>query len=78
MLFSSTMFIQLLASVLPAVIIAIIAIFFRRSLHDLHHGLLGLLLAFALTIMVTEVVKVCIIRISNRQYHVGKDKKKYT
>jgi len=52
--------IQVIAVALPAVIISVIAVFFRRSLHDLHHGLLGLFLAITLTIMVTEVIKVCI------------------
>ena len=50
----------MIAVLLPAVIIAVIALFFRRSVHDLHHGLLGLFLAVTLTIMVTEAIKVWI------------------
>ncbi|CAG8659290.1 142_t:CDS:2, partial [Paraglomus brasilianum] len=49
-----------IAVLLPAVIIAVIALFFRRSVHDLHHGLLGLFLAVTLTIMVTEAIKTAV------------------
>ncbi|CAG8613526.1 6473_t:CDS:2 [Paraglomus occultum] len=49
-----------LAVILPAAVISVIAVFFRRSLHDLHHGLLGLCLTITLTIMVTEAIKTAV------------------
>ncbi|KAG0208016.1 hypothetical protein BGX28_000904 [Mortierella sp. GBA30] len=49
-----------LAFILPGVIIACIALFKRRSYTDLHNGLLGLFLAEALVLIVTDSVKIAV------------------
>ncbi|KAF9571645.1 hypothetical protein EC968_000313 [Mortierella alpina] len=50
----------LLAFVLPMSVIGIIAIFQRRSYTDLHNGFLGLFLAQALVLIVTDSVKIAV------------------
>ncbi|KAI1311314.1 hypothetical protein EDD11_003494 [Mortierella claussenii] len=49
-----------LAFILPAVIIGSIAILHRRSYTDLHNGLLGLFLAQALVLIVTDSIKIAV------------------
>ncbi|KAG0310043.1 hypothetical protein BGZ99_000709 [Dissophora globulifera] len=49
-----------LAFILPGVIIACIALFYRRSYTDLHNGLLGLFLAQALVLIVTDSIKIAV------------------
>ncbi|KAF9181693.1 hypothetical protein BGZ51_005248, partial [Haplosporangium sp. Z 767] len=46
-----------LAFILPAIVIGCIAIFQRKSYTDLHNGLLGLFLAQALVLIVTDSIK---------------------
>lgn len=48
----------MLAFILPGAIIGLIAIFHRKSYTDLHNGLLGLFLAQALVLIVTDSIKV--------------------
>ncbi|KAG0311915.1 hypothetical protein BGZ97_011560 [Linnemannia gamsii] len=49
-----------IAVVFPAVLMAAVSLFIRRSSYDLHNGILGLLLSVSLTIVVTQVVKVTV------------------
>ncbi|KAF9577461.1 hypothetical protein BGW38_007314, partial [Lunasporangiospora selenospora] len=49
-----------LAFILPGVIIGAIAIFHRKSYTDLHNGLLGLVLAQALVLIVTDSIKITV------------------
>jgi hypothetical protein len=51
-------FIQVLAVVVPFIIIAVISIVIVRSPLDLHNGTLGLLVSVSFTLMITEIVKV--------------------
>ncbi|RUS18341.1 phosphatidic acid phosphatase type 2/haloperoxidase [Endogone sp. FLAS-F59071] len=55
-----TYLLVIISSIIPLVIITFISLGIRRSLFDLHNGILGLLLSLSLTIMVTEVVKISI------------------
>ncbi|GAA6006023.1 hypothetical protein JCM11491_004093 [Sporobolomyces phaffii] len=48
------------AGVIPAVLIAITALLWRRSFWDLHNGILGLLLSVSITTVATQVIKVCV------------------
>ncbi|KAM0756604.1 acid phosphatase/Vanadium-dependent haloperoxidase [Meredithblackwellia eburnea MCA 4105] len=48
------------AGAIPAGLMAILAVFWRRSFWDLHNALLGLLLALALATAVTNIVKVTV------------------
>lgn len=48
----------MLAFIVPGIIIGCIAIFHRKSYTDLHNGLLGLFLAQALVLIVTDSIKV--------------------
>ncbi|BGO92312.1 hypothetical protein NBRC10512_007716 [Rhodotorula toruloides] len=48
------------AGVIPAVIIILVALIWRRSFWDMHNGLLGLLLSVSLTTVFTQVVKVTV------------------
>ncbi|KAF8923451.1 hypothetical protein BGZ58_002948 [Dissophora ornata] len=50
----------ILAFVLPGIIISCIAILHRKSYTDLHNGLLGLFLAEALVLIVTDSVKIAV------------------
>ncbi|KAG0360771.1 hypothetical protein BG005_009999 [Podila minutissima] len=49
-----------LAFILPGAIISAIAIFKRKSYHDLHNGLLGLVLTQALVLCVIDSVKIAV------------------
>ncbi|KAG0243358.1 hypothetical protein BGW41_002246 [Actinomortierella wolfii] len=49
-----------LAGLLPAIIMAAIGIFYRRSYNDAHNSLLGILLAQALVLMITDSVKIAV------------------
>ncbi|KAF9137612.1 hypothetical protein BGX30_010045 [Mortierella sp. GBA39] len=49
-----------IAVVFPAVLMAVVSLFIRRSSYDFHNGILGLLLSVSLTIVVTQVVKVTV------------------
>lgn len=49
-----------IAVVFPAVLMAVVSLFIRRSSYDFHNGFLGLLLSVSLTIVVTQVVKVTV------------------
>ncbi|KAF9913404.1 hypothetical protein BX616_010075 [Lobosporangium transversale] len=49
-----------LAFILPGIIIGCIAIFQRKSYTDLHNGLLGLFLAQALVLVVTDSIKIAV------------------
>ncbi|KAG0294591.1 hypothetical protein BGZ96_000864 [Linnemannia gamsii] len=49
-----------LAFILPAIFIGCIAIFHRKSYTDLHNGLLGLFLAQALVLIVTDSIKISV------------------
>lgn len=46
--------------VVPFIIITFVALAIKRSLHDWHHGLLGLLLSLSLTSMLTEILKITV------------------
>ncbi|RUS28521.1 phosphatidic acid phosphatase type 2/haloperoxidase [Jimgerdemannia flammicorona] len=46
--------------IVPLVVISCIALLIQKSPFDLHNGVMGLLLSLALTIMVTEVVKLSV------------------
>ncbi|GEM08037.1 phosphatidic acid phosphatase type 2/haloperoxidase family protein [Rhodotorula toruloides] len=48
------------AGAVPAVIIILVALIWRRSFWDMHNGLLGLLLSVSLTTVFTQVVKVTV------------------
>ncbi|GAA5925614.1 hypothetical protein JCM1841_004788 [Sporobolomyces salmonicolor] len=48
------------SAIIPAVIIALIGVVWRRSLYDVHNGILGLLLSVSITTVFTQVVKVCV------------------
>ncbi|GAA5876278.1 hypothetical protein JCM1840_003603 [Sporobolomyces johnsonii] len=48
------------SAIIPAVIIALIGAVWRRSLYDVHNGILGLLLSVSITTVFTQVVKVCV------------------
>ncbi|KAK4704474.1 diacylglycerol diphosphate phosphatase / phosphatidate phosphatase, partial [Phenoliferia sp. Uapishka_3] len=50
----------LIAGLAPAVIIIVTGLGWRRSMWDMHNGLLGLFLAVTLTTAVTEVIKVTV------------------
>lgn len=47
-----------IAVVFPAVVMAVVSLFIRRSSYDFHNGFLGLLLSVSLTVVITQVVKV--------------------
>ncbi|OAQ25485.1 acid phosphatase/Vanadium-dependent haloperoxidase [Linnemannia elongata AG-77] len=49
-----------LAFIVPGIIIGCIAIFHRKSYTDLHNGLLGLFLAQALVLIVTDSIKITV------------------
>ncbi|KAF9158298.1 hypothetical protein DFQ26_007789 [Actinomortierella ambigua] len=49
-----------LAGVLPAIIMAAIGIFYRRSYNDVHNSLLGILLTQAIVLMITDSVKIAV------------------
>ncbi|KAG0254663.1 hypothetical protein BG011_005607 [Mortierella polycephala] len=49
-----------LACILPAIVIGCIAIFQRKDTTDLHNGLLGLFLAQALILIVTDSIKIAV------------------
>lgn len=46
-----------LAAAVPLVVIFIVGGLMRRSVVDVHNGVLGLLLAFSLTIVITDILK---------------------
>ncbi|TKA58554.1 hypothetical protein B0A53_00295 [Rhodotorula sp. CCFEE 5036] len=48
------------AGIIPLVLMALIALVWRRSFWDLHASILGLLLSVSLTTVFTQVVKVCV------------------
>lgn len=48
------------AGIIPLVLMALIALVWRRSFWDLHASVLGLLLSVSLTTVFTQVVKVCV------------------
>uniref|UniRef100_A0A0K3CBR4 Phosphatidic acid phosphatase type 2/haloperoxidase domain-containing protein n=1 Tax=Rhodotorula toruloides TaxID=5286 RepID=A0A0K3CBR4_RHOTO len=48
------------AGVIPAVVIILVSLIWRRSFWDMHNGLLGLLLSVSLTTVFTQVVKVTV------------------
>ncbi|KAN0062007.1 hypothetical protein ACQY0O_006002 [Thecaphora frezii] len=50
----------LTAVIIPALLIATIALGASRSVWDLHNGLLGFLLAHCLNVTVTTIIKVCV------------------
>ncbi|KAG9062099.1 hypothetical protein KI688_006824 [Linnemannia hyalina] len=49
-----------LAFIVPGIIIGCVAIFHRKSYTDLHNGLLGLFLAQALVLIVTDSIKIAV------------------
>jgi diacylglycerol diphosphate phosphatase/phosphatidate phosphatase len=53
----------MIAFVLPAVIIIVIAMFGTRSWYDGHQGVLGLALAFSITIGITQIFKMTVGRL---------------
>lgn len=55
-----TWLLGVLAVLVPAIIIAIISLGISRSVWDLHSGILGLVLAHALTVTITTIVKVTV------------------
>lgn len=55
-----TWLLAVLAVLVPALIIAIISLGVSRSVWDLHSGILGLVLAHALTVTITTIVKVTV------------------
>lgn len=56
----STSHLVLIALACPLLIIFLISIVLRRSLHDFHHGALGLSLGLSLTIMITQILKISV------------------
>lgn len=48
------------SAVIPVILIAIIALIWRRSFWDFHNAVLGLLLSCSITVVATEVIKVCV------------------
>ncbi|GAA5988295.1 hypothetical protein JCM10908_002153 [Rhodotorula pacifica] len=48
------------SAIIPLIIMALIALVWRRSFYDLHSCALGLLLSVSLTTVFTQVVKVCV------------------
>lgn len=48
------------SAVIPLIIMAAIALIWRRSFWDCHSAILGLLLSVSLTTVFTQVVKVCV------------------
>ncbi|GAA5841685.1 hypothetical protein JCM3766R1_005151 [Sporobolomyces carnicolor] len=48
------------AGVIPAILIIITSLGWRRSFWDCHNGILGLLLSVSITTVATQVIKVCV------------------
>jgi diacylglycerol diphosphate phosphatase/phosphatidate phosphatase len=46
--------------IVPFIIITFVALVIKKSLHDWHHGSLGLLLSMSLTILVTQTFKILV------------------
>lgn len=46
--------------IVPFIIITFVALVIKRSLHDWHHGTLGLLLSMSLTLLLTEIFKILV------------------
>ena len=59
----------------PAVLMAVVSLFIRRSSYDFHNDFLGLLLSVSLTIVVMQVVKVIHDAIRD-QLNIGSEKEK--
>ncbi|EXX68578.1 putative phosphatidic acid phosphatase type 2 [Rhizophagus irregularis DAOM 181602=DAOM 197198] len=50
----------ILALIIPFIIITFVALVIKRSLHDWHHGSLGLLFSISLALLITETFKVLV------------------
>ncbi|GBC07864.1 hypothetical protein RclHR1_07740003 [Rhizophagus clarus] len=51
---------MIFALIVPFIIISFVALVIKRSLHDWHHGSLGLLLSVSLTLLITETFKILV------------------